>query len=135
MKLLASVIVLAGLVGGCNSTPTAPTVNVPFSIVDLRVGTGPTATTVPPATVNYSGWLYNSGGIDNKGTRFDAGTFSVTPSRSAIPGFMQGIVGMQVGGIRRVTIPPNLGYGAQGNGATIPPNSTLIFEIELVSIP
>ena len=120
MKLLASVIVLASLVAGCSS-PTEPSANVPFSTVDLRVGTGADGNDRTPCAVNYTGWLYNSGGVDNKGTRFDAGTFSVTPGRPRrIPGFSQGIVGMRVGGIRRVTIPPSLGYGAQGNRPTIP---------------
>ena len=132
--MFALALLVIGCGGGNNSNPTAPSANVPFSTVDLRLGTGATATTVPPATVNYSGWLYNTAGVDNKGTRFDAGTFSLTPSQSAIPGFSQGIVGMRVGGLRRVTIPPSLGYGAQANGP-IPANSTLIFEIELVSIP
>ena len=55
--------------------------------------------------------------------------------QNVIPGFSQGTTGMRVGGLRRVTIPPSLGYGSQGSGQTIPPNATLIFEIELVSIP
>lgn len=137
MKLIACVFVLALVVSGCggDSTPTAPSANVPFSTVDLRVGTGAEAATGSRATVNYSGWLYNSGGVDNKGTRFDAGTFSYTVGQGVIAGFSQGTVGMRVGGLRRVTIPPSLGYGSQGSGATIPPNATLIFEIELVSIP
>ena len=135
MKLLACVFVVAFLVAGCNSSPTAPTVNVPFSTVDLRVGTGAEAAPGSRVTVNYNGWLYNSGGVDNKGTRFEAGTFSYTVGQGVITGFSQGTAGMRVGGLRRVTIPPSLGYGAQGSGATIPPNSTLIFEIELVSIP
>ena len=135
MKLLASVCVVACLVAGCSSGPTAPTVNVPFSTVDLRVGTGPEAALGSRVSVNYNGWLYNAGGVDNKGTRFDAGPYSFTVGQGVIAGFSQGTVGMRVGGIRRVTIPPSLGYGAQGSGSTIPPNSTLIFEIELVSIP
>ena len=134
MKLLASVIVLASLVAGCSS-PTEPSANVPFSMVDLRVGTGAEAVAGSRVTVNYNGWLYNSGGIDNKGTRFDAGTFSYTVGQGVITGFSQGTTGMRVGGVRRVTIPPSLGYGAQGSGQAIPPNATLIFEIELVSIP
>jgi FKBP-type peptidyl-prolyl cis-trans isomerase FkpA len=134
MKFLAGVIVLASLVAGCSS-PTEPSANVPFSTVDLRVGTGPEAVPGSRVTVNYNGWLYNSGGIDNKGTRFDAGTFSYTVGQGVITGFSQGTTGMRVGGIRRVTVPPSLGYGSQGSGQTIPPNATLIFEIELVSIP
>ena len=136
MKLLC-VFVLAFLVTGCgSSSPTSPSANVPFSTVDLRVGTGAEAALGSRATVNYSGWLYNSGGVDNKGTRFDAGTLpSFTVGQGVITGFSQGTVGMRVGGLRRVIIPPSLGYGAAGRSPSIPPNATLIFEIELVSIP
>ncbi len=133
---MSCVFALALVLSGCgSSSPTAPSANVPFSTVDLRVGTGAEATTGSRVTVNYSGWLYNSGGTDFKGTRFDAGTFSYTVGQGVIAGFSQGTVGMRVGGLRRVTIPPSLGYGSQGSGQTIPPNATLIFEIELVSIP
>src|SRR5688572_18716691 len=109
------VMALALAVSGCsdsNSIPTAPSVNVPFSTVDLRVGTGAEAAIGRNVTVNYSGWVYNSAGTDNKGSRFDAGTFSINPlPGNVIPGFSQGIVGMKVGGLRRITIPPNLAYG------------------------
>jgi FKBP-type peptidyl-prolyl cis-trans isomerase FkpA len=136
MKLFSCLFVLALLVSGCgDSNPTAPSANVPYSTVDLRVGTGAEAANGSRVTVNYSGWLYNSAGTDFKGSRFDAGTFSYTVGQGVIPGFSQGTVGMKVGGLRRVTIPPNLGYGAAGSPPTIPGNSTLIFEIELVSIP
>lgn len=136
MKLIACVFVLALFASGCggDSTPTAPSANVPFSTVDLRVGTGAEAATGRSVVVNYNGWLYNSAGTDNKGSRFDAGTFPFVVGTGVIPGFSQGVVGMRVGGLRRVTIPPNLAYGSQGSGSTIPPNATLIFEIELVSV-
>ena len=136
MKLISCVFVLAFLVTGCgSSTPTAPSANVPFSTVDLRVGTGAEAALGSRVTVNYNGWLYNSGGIDNKGTRFDAGTFPFVVGQGVITGFSQGTVGMRVGGLRRVTMPPSLAYGTAGSPPTIPGNATLIFEIELVSIP
>ena len=136
MKLLACICVLAFLVSGCgSSTPTSPSANVPFSIVELRAGTGAQATVGQPVTVNYTLWLYNSGGVDNKGSRLQTGTFPFTVGTGVIPGFSQGTTGMRVGGLRRVTVPPSLGYGAQGQPPTIPGNATLIFEIELVSIP
>jgi FKBP-type peptidyl-prolyl cis-trans isomerase FkpA len=84
--------------------------------------------------VNYTLWLYNAGGTDNKGSRLEAGAFPFTVGTGVIPGFSQGVVGMKVGGLRRVTIPPSLAYGAQGQPPTIPGNSTLIFEIELLSV-
>jgi FKBP-type peptidyl-prolyl cis-trans isomerase len=136
MRLISCVFVLALCVSACggDSTPTSPSANVPFSTVDLRVGTGTEATAGRAVTVNYTLWLYNAGGIDNKGSRLEAGTFPFTVGQGVIAGFSQGVTGMRVGGLRRVTVPPNLGYGSQPNGQ-IPANSTLIFEIELVSIP
>ena len=119
---------------GCNSTPTSPTANVPYSATDLRVGTGADATAGRTATVTYTGWLYSASAAENKGSRFDGGTFSfVLGSGQVITGFNQGVTGMKVGGQRRVVIPPSLGYGSQAQGP-IPANSTLVFDLELVSI-
>ena len=119
---------------GSNS-PTGPSqVNVPYSSVDLQVGTGAEAGIGRQATVKYTGWLYNAQGVDNKGQQFDTGTFQFTVGSGVIQGFSQGVNGMKVGGKRRVTMPPSLAYGAQGSGS-IPPNATLIFEIELLSVP
>ena len=88
--------------------------------------------------MNYTGWLYNPSGTDGKGQQFDTSagrgllTF-VVGSNQVIPGFSQGVQGMRVGGFRRVVLPPSLAYGATGNGP-IPPNATLVFEIELVGV-
>jgi len=129
---------LALAVNGCsdsNSIPTAPSRNVPFSTLDLRVGTGAEAATGRNVTINYSGWVYDPAGTDNKGSRFDAGSFSITLPGNVIPGFSQGIVGMKVGGLRRITIPPNLAYGnSPPSGSSIRANETLIFEVELLSV-
>lgn len=138
MKLIAMCVVLALSVSACggddDSNPTAPSPgSVPFSATDVRVGTGATASTGRTVAVRYAGWLYSTAATDNKGTQFDAGSFSFTVGTGVIPGFSQGVVGMQVGGIRRVVIPPNLGYGNQANNS-IPANSTLIFEIELLAV-
>ena len=144
MKFLASFVLLAALSTGCGGdgggTPTAPSANVPFSTVDLRVGTGAEATIGRAALVNYTGWLYSTTAPDNKGTRFDS---SLDPGRQPLPipslgsgfiqGFSMGVQGMRVGGLRRVVIPPNLGYGAAGSGS-IPGNATLLFEIELLAV-
>jgi FKBP-type peptidyl-prolyl cis-trans isomerase FkpA len=139
MKALSFVVMtLALVVSGCsdsNSTPTAPSTNVPFSTVDLRVGTGAEATTGRLVNVNYSGWVYDSAGTDNKGSRFDAGNFSFTIGTGVIPGFSQGVTGMKVGGLRRITIPPGLAYGNQPPpNSGIRANETLIFEVELLSV-
>lgn len=128
---------LAGC-GSNNGTPTSPaplpTINVAFSATDLRVGTGAEATTGRGASVRYAGWLYSTTAADNKGAQFDSGTFSFTVGTGVIQGFSQGVVGMRVGGLRRVVIPPNLGYGAAGNPPSIPGNATLLFEIELLAV-
>tara|TARA_Y100000588_G_scaffold159272_1_gene173180 strand:+ start:3833 stop:4258 length:426 start_codon:yes stop_codon:yes gene_type:complete len=125
---------LFGLVGCENST--APSLGVPFSVTDLEVGTGETATSSSTVLIRYTGWLYSAGATDNKGTVFDTtGAFGSQcfSLGSTIPGFGQGIAGMREGGRRLIVIPPELGYGDQANGS-VPANSTLIFEVELLSI-
>src|SRR5262245_11059312 len=103
--LLSSVALVVALgVSGCNSSsPTSPSqVNVPFSSVDLRVGTGAEATTGRSVTVNYTGWLYDAAGTNNKGSLFDSSlaagrtplVFTVG-SNSIIPGFSQCVLGMR----------------------------------------
>jgi len=85
--------------------------------------------------VSYNGWLYDPAQPESKGTRFDGNpnfTFTLA-SGSVIAGWVQGVVGMRVGGQRRLVIPPALGYGAVANGA-IPANSTLVFDITLLNV-
>ncbi len=132
-------LVLSALSAGCDSNPSAPSVNVPFTVTDLTVGMGVAAANGQVLTVNYTGWLYEVGAADNKGTVFDSsagrGPFVFTlGAGEVIQGWDQGLVGIQVGGERRLVIPPELGYGQQGAGSTIPPNATLIFEVDLISI-
>jgi FKBP-type peptidyl-prolyl cis-trans isomerase FkpA len=138
MRSLAFVMCAALLAAACGDgdggTPTSPSANVPYSTTDLRLGTGAEATAGRSVVVNYSGWLYSTTATDNKGTLFDSGTFPfVAGSSQAIEGFSRGVVGMRVGGLRRVVIPPNLGYGAAGS-PPIPGNATLLFDIELVAV-
>lgn len=95
---------------------------------------GREATAGKTATVNYTGWLYSATATENKGTRFDGGTFTfVVGGGSVISGFNAGVTGMKVGGLRRVVIPPSPGYGSTGSVA-IPPNATLVFDLELLSV-
>lgn len=128
------------------SSPTAPTqdptwiANVPFSTVDSNVGSGDEAVAGSTVRVDYYGFLYSTATSDNKGSLFDTSCPSVcTPieftigANQVIRGFEQGVLGMRPGGIRRVTIPPDLAYGSTGNGSVIPPNATIIFEIRLNS--
>jgi FKBP-type peptidyl-prolyl cis-trans isomerase FkpA len=133
---LIVLLFMAGI--GCGDNPAAPTVNVPLSTTDLVVGSGPTASTGQTVTVAYTGWLYEEGAADNKGTQFDQTSaespFSfVLGAGQVIAGWDQGLNGMKVGGRRRLVIPPALAYGTQGaGGGLIPPNATLIFEVELL---
>lgn len=142
MRVLSVVCVVAlcaSACGGGSNSPTAPSSqpaagSVAYSATDLRAGSGATATAGRVVSVRYTGWLYSTTAADNKGTQFDSGTFSYTVGTGVIQGFNMGVTGMQVGGIRRVVIPPNLGYGSSGSGSAIPPNATLIFEIELLAV-
>ena len=133
-----AILAVAGLLAAaCSDSPTEPTnepLDVPFSITELRLGTGAEATGGRTATVNYQLWLYSQTAAANKGTQIDAGNgFTFVVGGNVIPGFTVGVTGMKVGGARRIVIPPNLAYGASGNGP-VPPNATLIFEVDLTNI-
>jgi FKBP-type peptidyl-prolyl cis-trans isomerase FkpA len=131
--LLCAVFVLIPACGG-NSTTSPSTVDVPYSQTDLTVGNGPVVVAGNHVNVNYSLWLYSPSATDNKGTFEESGSFPFTVGAGqAIKGFDQGVVGMAVGGKRRLIVPPSLAYGSTGSGK-IPPNATLVFEVELVSI-
>jgi FKBP-type peptidyl-prolyl cis-trans isomerase FkpA len=134
--LLLSAALLTGTgCGGSDASPTAPSANVPFSQTDLRVGTGAEATAGRRASVNYALWLYSTSAVDNKGQSIESGSFAFTlGNREAITGFDRGVTGMRVGGIRRLVVPPDLAYGAQGSPPRIPPNATLVFEVELTGV-
>jgi FKBP-type peptidyl-prolyl cis-trans isomerase FkpA len=135
---LASALLLAATSTACGSNPAAPSLNVAFSQVDLVVGTGAEATNGALLTVDYAGWLYEEGQPDSKGRLFDTSVgrqpfvFRLG-ARQVIQGWDLGVPGMRVGGLRRLIIPPNLGYGSSGSGS-IPPNATLIFEVELLAV-
>ena len=135
---VALLVVLGAAVAawGCgSSTPIAPDQSsVQYSQTDLVVGTGATATSGSVVNVTYSGWLYSDTAADHKGTPFGSGTFTFTVGGGqVIPGFDQGVNGMQVGGTRRLVVPPSLAYGSQGSGP-IPPNAALVFEVTLNSV-
>jgi FKBP-type peptidyl-prolyl cis-trans isomerase len=107
---------------------------------DVRVGEGTEAVSGREVTVHYTGWLYNDGATDKKGNKFDSSRDRNEPfsfqlgAGDVIPGWDQGVAGMKVGGQRTLTIPPNLGYGARGAGGVIPPNATLVFDVELLGV-
>jgi peptidylprolyl isomerase len=108
-----------------------------LKIIDTQVGTGPSPRTGQTVVVNYTGWLYVNGA---KGKKFDSSFDRNEPfsfplgMHQVIAGWDEGVATMKVGGKRTLIIPPNLAYGAQGAGGVIPPNATLIFDVELLSI-
>jgi FKBP-type peptidyl-prolyl cis-trans isomerase FkpA len=118
--------------GGGGDSGTAPTGGGTLVIEDLVVGTGATAAAGDTVTVHYIGTLTNGTKFDSSYDRGQPYTFQVGAGR-VIAGWDQGVPGMKVGGKRRLTIPPSLGYGSQANGP-IPANSTLVFDIDLLSI-
>jgi len=100
---------------------------------DLTIGEGDTAETGHMVTVHYTGWLTDGNKFDSSKDRNDPFRFKLGASQ-VIRGWDEGVAGMKIGGVRKLTIPSNLGYGAQGAGGVIPPNATLIFEVELLGI-
>ena len=104
---------------------------------DTVPGTGATAQAGQQVSVHYTGWLYNDG---VKGAKFDSSKDRNDPFQfglgagQVIKGWDEGVQGMQVGGTRVLVIPPQLGYGARGAGGVIPPNATLMFEVELLGV-
>ena len=100
---------------------------------DLVVGTGAAAAAGQTATVHYTGWLTNGKKFDSSKDHGDPFSFPLGAGR-VIKGWDEGVAGMKVGGKRKLTIPPQLGYGARGAGGAIPPNATLVFEVELLGV-
>jgi len=115
------------------------TVNA-LQIQELQPGAGVPIVAGQTAVVQYTGWLYENSAPDKKGRQFDSSLNGGQPFRfvvgasRVIKGWDQGVLGMQVGGRRRLTIPSDLAYGASGAGGVIPPGATLIFDVDLVGI-
>lgn len=101
--------------------------------VDIKVGTGAEAKDGSLVMVNYRAWLENGTEFDSSYARREPFKFKVG-AHEVISGWDEGVVGMRVGGVRKLIIPPDLGYGEQGAGERIPPNSTLIFEVHLLEV-
>ncbi|HEX2843489.1 FKBP-type peptidyl-prolyl cis-trans isomerase [Hyphomicrobium sp.] len=108
-----------------------------LKIVDTVVGTGATPKTGQSCVMHYTGWLYENGA---KGKKFDSSVDRGEPFQfqigtgQVIGGWDEGVATMKVGGKRTLIIPPDLGYGARGAGGVIPPNATLIFDVELLDV-
>jgi peptidylprolyl isomerase len=140
--LVAAVLALSfGSVTGMNTAmaQSAKPVTTASGLqtIDTVVGTGASPRPNQTAVVHYTGWLYTNG---TKGKKFDSSVdrnepfdFPVGAGR-VIKGWDEGVAGMKVGGKRTLIVPPNLGYGASGAGGVIPPNATLMFDVELISL-
>lgn len=150
--LVAVLFSTAFIVGGCqagtestkSTTPegnTAMTQNITELVkIDTLVGSGREAEIGFNVTVHYTGWLYDPSKPDNKGEKFDSSVDRGEPfvfylgGGQVIQGWDQGFAGMKIGGKRTLVIPPEMGYGARGAGGVIPPNATLVFDVELLDV-
>lgn len=139
-RIAISLLVVVVAAGCGGDSPTAPTPRGEFSQTDLVVGTGVAAALGNRLTVHYTGWLYDPARPEQKGSQVDSSAggapFSfVLGAGQVIRGWDQGLGGMRVGGRRRLVIPPELAYGSSGAGnGAIPPNATLVFDVELVGV-
>lgn len=134
-------ICLVALLAACGtkSPATPPPATKPLAIVELQPGTGSEIVPGQTAVVNYTGWFYEAGAADTKGQQFDSSVGSGAPlhfklgAGEVIRGWDQGVLGMKVGGKRRLTIPPDLAYG-EGGAGPIPAGATLVFDVELLAV-
>jgi FKBP-type peptidyl-prolyl cis-trans isomerase FkpA len=110
-----------------------------LKVIDHKIGDGEPAVAGHTVSVHYTGWLFDANAADQKGSKFDSSRDRGEPFKfslgagQVIKGWDQGVAGMKVGGKRTLVIPPELGYGARGAGGVIPPNATLIFDVELLA--
>ncbi|MGJ4884919.1 MULTISPECIES: FKBP-type peptidyl-prolyl cis-trans isomerase [unclassified Bradyrhizobium] len=122
-----------------SAKPTGKTMTTPsgLQIIDTKEGTGATPTRGQTCVMHYTGWLYENG---QKGKKFDSSVDRNEPfefpigMKRVIAGWDEGVATMKVGGKRTLIIPPELGYGARGAGGVIPPNATLMFDVELLGV-
>jgi FKBP-type peptidyl-prolyl cis-trans isomerase FkpA len=137
--LAASSLAALAACGGQPGGVPAATVDS-LEIRDLQTGSGAAIAAGQQAVVQYTGWLYEASAPDKKGKEFDSSRSGGQPFRfvvgagQVIKGWDQGVLGMRVGGRRRLTIPAALAYGDSGAGGVIPPGATLIFDVDLVGI-
>jgi peptidylprolyl isomerase len=143
LTAFALVIALAGASAAASTTATAQAVGNPMTtssglqITDSKIGTGATPKPGQICVMHYTGWLYQDG---VKGKKFDSSLDRGQPfefplgRKQVIAGWDEGVATMKVGGKRTLIIPPELGYGARGAGGVIPPNATLIFDVELLDV-
>jgi FKBP-type peptidyl-prolyl cis-trans isomerase FkpA len=120
--------------------PMADTGITQLQKTDTNVGDGAEARPGRVVRVHYTGWLYDASRPDKRGQKFDSSKDANQPfeftlgAQEVIPGWDEGVAGMKVGGTRILTVPPAMGYGPRGAGGVIPPNATLVFEVELLEV-
>jgi FKBP-type peptidyl-prolyl cis-trans isomerase FkpA len=120
--------------GPSSAAPAQPVADVTeLKMEDTKVGTGAVAESGKTVTVHYTGWLTNGTKFDSSKDHGQPFTFQMGAGQ-VIKGWDQGVTGMKVGGVRKLTIPPDLAYGPNGAGGVIPPNATLVFEVELLNV-
>lgn len=129
--------VTTSTVANAQAKGTAMTTSTGLQIIDSTIGTGATPAKGQRCQMHYTGWLYQGGA---KGAKFDSSVDRGQPFEfvlgvgQVIKGWDEGVASMKVGGKRTLIIPPELGYGARGAGGVIPPNATLLFEVELLGV-
>ncbi len=134
VAMLTSALLMPAMAQTAGTPMTTPS---GLQIIDTKVGTGPSPRTGQTCVMHYTGWLYENG---KKGAKFDSSVDRGQPfefpigTHRVIAGWDEGVATMKVGGKRTLIIPPELGYGARGAGSVIPPNATLMFDVELLSI-
>jgi FKBP-type peptidyl-prolyl cis-trans isomerase FkpA len=137
--ILAAALLLVSCGGGHEDDALSKTTLTKLETTDLKVGAGAEARPGRRVAVHYSGWLYHPTKPDHKGRKFDSSRDRNQPydltlgGGEVIPGWDEGLVGMKVGGERRLVIPPSMAYGSSGQG-DIPPGATLVFDVELMSV-
>jgi peptidylprolyl isomerase len=143
VAIAIATVAAIGIAGGAPSAATAQSAGKPMTtasglqITDTKVGTGASPKTGQICVMHYTGWLYQNGA---KGAKFDSSLDRGQPfefqigTGHVIKGWDEGVASMKIGGKRTLVIPPDLGYGARGAGGVIPPNATLIFEVELLEV-
>ena len=146
--IVAGAMLIAFFAGGCTadsqtSSQESAAMNekvTELKKIDQTVGSGREAEAGFNVTVHYTGWLYDHSKADGHGQKFDSSVDRGEPfifflgGQQVIQGWDEGVVGMKVGGKRTLIIPPEMGYGAYGAGGVIPPNATLIFDVELLGV-
>ena len=141
---MRSVVVVGTVmaVSSCSSEKVPETMNnVPsLSVTDTRVGTGTIATRGNDVTVAFTGWVYDGRAANHRGRKFDSSADRGAPlafrlgAGTVIRGGEQGVEGMKIGGTRTLIIPADLAYGAPGDGGLVPPNTALVFDVELLDV-